>query len=98
MQQAGEYEFDIVTNTLAVKTGKDCGGRCAVKTFVVVINMNFQLRSLLSLHRMIFVQLKVNRNDITGAYLSSGSVAGLLRDELRSGFPEQEWCQNHANA
>src|SRR6476660_1251460 len=42
VQEAREDKFNVVTNTLAVETGKDCSRRCAVKTFVVVVNVNFQ--------------------------------------------------------
>jgi hypothetical protein len=42
MQEAGEGELGVFTNSLAVKTGKQRGGGGTIKTLVVVEDFDLQ--------------------------------------------------------
>src|SRR5580700_10681358 len=45
MHKSGEDKLGILANALAIKTGKDGGGRRAVETFVVIEDSDFQMNA-----------------------------------------------------
>jgi|SRR4051812_1477760 hypothetical protein len=66
VQQARVNKFDVIANALGVKTRKKRSRRCAVKTPIVVKDLNLQ-----ALPFFTWPQPKVNRNDIWEGYVSS---------------------------